>query len=58
MDARQAADTGHCISEEVGKEAWHPFVLDLEFPAKEVQALYRAMGSITGSKTEAQHDWF
>lgn len=23
MDARQAADTGHCISEEVGKEAWH-----------------------------------
>lgn len=38
------------INEEVGKEDWHPFGLDLEFPAKEVRALCKAMGSIAAFK--------
>lgn len=38
------------INEEVGKEDWHPFGLDLEFPAKEVRALREAMGSIAAFK--------
>lgn len=39
MDAGQAANTGHHISEEVAEEGWHPSMLDLEFPAREVHAL-------------------
>lgn len=31
--------------EEVRKADWHPFMLNLEFSAREVDALHRALGS-------------